>query len=145
MGHEGDLITSGFRRKAVKKDLSNGVITMARGPDCRPGRCSKLVPFFRGFNSRSATASTIEQRSFTSAKSTKPLIAVSEEQLPQFYHGIGTLLACQDLYGKWRCPMAWRDFILMTMFMVLVAAAMVATTTDGALSHQGLWVAQAVR
>jgi hypothetical protein len=41
--------------------------------------------------------------------------------------------------------MAWRDFILMTMFMMLVAAAMVATTADGALSHQGLWVAQAVR
>jgi len=40
------------------------------------------------FNPRSATASTIEQRSFTSAKFTKPLMAASfQEQLPQFYYG----------------------------------------------------------
>jgi hypothetical protein len=41
-----------------------------------------------------------------------------------------------------RCPMVWRDFVLMTIFVMLITAGLSQQRSDGALSHQGLWVAQ---
>jgi hypothetical protein len=42
--------------------------------------------------------------------------------------------------------MAWREFVMLTMFVLLFGAAMVANVTDGRLNQlRGAWVAQAMR
>lgn len=43
-------------------------------------------------------------------------------------------------------PLNWREFLVLTIFVLLFGAALIANVSDGSLSHlRGAWVTQAMR
>jgi hypothetical protein len=53
---------------------------------------------------------------------------------------------CFELVMEDNMPSNWREFIVLTIFVLLFGAALIANLSDGSLSHvRGAWVTQAMR
>ncbi len=61
-------------------------------------------------------------------------------------NGAGTMAKFKSARKALRNRTVWRDFFMLSMFVMLFGAALTATVSDGSL-HQmkGTWVTQAIR